>query len=47
MRNKYMKKMKKGFKKNKVKFFIEMADDFMDMMNNTKLYKMLKKKTKM
>lgn len=45
MKSKLMKKMKKSFKKNN--FLIEMADDFMDMMSNAKLYKKLKKKTKM
>lgn len=49
MRNKFMKKLKRNLRKNKMKgnIIVEMADDFMDMINHAKLYKKMKKKTKM
>ncbi|MDV4152755.1 hypothetical protein R0131_18150 [Clostridium sp. AL.422] len=48
MKNKLMRKMKKTFKKSKDKGMIlfEMADDFMDIIQNAKSYKKINKKRK-
>ena len=46
MKNKLMRKMKKSFKKSRAKgmVLIEMADDFMDIIQNAKLYKKINNK---
>ncbi|WP_159426830.1 hypothetical protein [Clostridium nigeriense] len=48
MKNKLMRKMKRTFKKNKAKgmLLFEMADDFMDIIQNAKIYKKMNKKRK-
>ena len=48
MKNKLMRKMKKTMKKGKAKgmILVEMADDFMDIIQNAKLYKTMNKKRK-
>ena len=45
MRNKLMRKMKRTFKKSKAKskVLFEIADDFMDIIQNAKTYKKMKK----
>lgn len=49
MRNRLLKKIKNNFKKSKMKnnLLFEMADDFIDMIAKSKMYKKAKKKTKM
>lgn len=48
MKNKLMKKMKKSLKKGRAKGMVlmEMADDFMDIIQNAKTYKKLNNKRK-
>ncbi|MPL99125.1 hypothetical protein SDC9_45340 [bioreactor metagenome] len=43
--NKLMKKMKRNFKRKRKKsnLVMEMAEDFMDVVQNAKLYKKMKK----
>lgn len=46
MKSKLMKKMKRSFKKGRARsmILVEMADDFMDIVQNAKLYKKMNKK---
>lgn len=48
MKNKLLKNIKKSIKKNKAKgmLLIEIADDFMDIIQNAKVYKKINKKRK-
>ena len=48
MKNKLMKKMKRTFKKSRAKgmVLLEMADDFMDIIQNAKVYKKINNKKK-
>jgi len=48
MKSKLMKKMKRTFKRSRAKgmILVEMADDFMDIIQNAKLYKRMNKKKK-
>lgn len=46
MKNKFMRKMKRSLKKGRSKgmLLVEMADDFMDIIQNAKLYKKMNRK---
>ncbi len=48
MKNKLMRRMKRTIKKGKAKgmILVELADDFMDVIENAKLYKKINKKRK-
>ena len=48
MKNKLMRKMKKSLRKGRSKgmLLVEMADDFMDIIQNAKLYKKINRKAK-
>lgn len=48
MKNKLMRKVNRSIKKGKAKsrILVEMADDFMDIIQNAKLYKTMNKKRK-
>lgn len=48
MKNKLMRKMKKSLRKGRSKgmLLVEMADDFMDIIQNAKLYKKMNRKAK-
>lgn len=48
MKNKLMRKMKRVLKRNKAKglLLVEMADDFMNIIQNAKVYKNMNKKRK-
>ena len=49
MKSKLMRKMKRTFRRNRAKgtILVEMADDFMDIIQNAKLFKRINKKKNM